>query len=221
MKIAHKKSLYSLLGSGFMVIGLAILASVAAYLIYTRYTQAQLRSLEKKEPTAAVVVLPESTPTPLPTPTMVPHPPSPANRIVIPSIEVDAPVVELGTVIQDGELVWDTPKHAVGHLKGTAYPGEVGNIAMAGHINSPFKGEGNVFKRLPEINLGDTVTLYTAFGLYLYQVKETKVVLPEDTWVLDPTPEPTLTLITCVPDWVWSHRLIVTARLIEHFPAGT
>ncbi|MBM2826919.1 MAG: sortase [Dehalococcoidia bacterium] len=142
-----------------------------------------------------------------------------AERIVISNIEVDAPVVATGTKYEDGQLVWETAKHAVGHLKGTAYPGQVGNIVMAGHISSPIRREGNVFSRLPEITLGSQVSVYTPLGRYDYRVVETKVVLPTDTSVIEPTPESRLTLITCVPDLVYTHRLIVIAVPVNFEPS--
>jgi LPXTG-site transpeptidase (sortase) family protein len=138
----------------------------------------------------------------------------PANRIIIPAIEVDSRVVELGIIFEDGEWQWERPVHAVGHLKGTADPGQTGNIVMSGHISSPIRGEGQVFKRLPEIKVDDVVVLYTPIRAFAYQVVAKKVVLPTELSVLKPTPDETLTLITCVPDYIYSHRLIVTAKRI-------
>lgn len=139
----------------------------------------------------------------------------PAHRIVIRSIEVDSPIVETGIVFEDGEWQWERPKNAVGHLRGTADPGQPGNIVMAGHISSPIRGEGQVFKRLPEIQLGDLVVLYTPVRALEYQVVAKQVVLPSEVNVLNPTPDETLTLITCVPDLIYSHRLVVTARRVS------
>ncbi len=134
----------------------------------------------------------------------------PVNRIVIPKIELDSSVVEISTKIEKGELIWQTASNAVGHHQGTADPGEVGNIVLSGHIRS--LREGMVFNRLPQLAPGDTVYLYSEFGKFRYKVVETKVVLPTAVEVMDPTPDITLTLITCVPDWVYSHRLIVIAK---------
>ncbi|MBI4300910.1 MAG: sortase [Chloroflexi bacterium] len=141
-----------------------------------------------------------------------------ATRIVIPSIGVDSPVVELGTKIKDGELVWETANRAVGHYKTTANPGAPGNVVMSGHISSPVSNEGEVFKNLPNIKLEDEITVYTDAGRHLYQVVKKEVVKPTRTDVMDPTPRPTLTLITCVPDLVYTHRLIVTALEVPAAP---
>lgn len=146
-----------------------------------------------------------------------PAPPSgmyTATRIIIPSIDVDSKIIETGVIFEDGEWQWERPKNAVGHLVGTGNPGQTGNIVMAGHISSLQRGEGEVFKRLPDIKLGDAVVLYTQVQAFAYQVAAKKVVLPEEVSVLNPSPDETLTLITCVPDLIYTHRLIVTAKRV-------
>ncbi len=139
----------------------------------------------------------------------------PAQRIIIPAIGVDSKVVETGIVFEEGEWQWERPKHAVGHLQGTTDPGQVGNIVLSGHISSPVRGEGQVFKRLPEIKAGDVVVLYTPVRAFAYEVVAKKVVLPTEVNVLNPTRDEGLTLITCVPDFIYSHRLIVTAKRVS------
>jgi len=128
----------------------------------------------------------------------------------------DARVVEVGTRIEKGQLVWETADHAVGHHSGTGLPGQPGNIVMSGHISSPVRGEGNVFRSLPNLKdkLGSRASIQTADGTwYHYDITGTDVVLPADTWVLDATPSPLLTLITCVPDGVYTHRFVARGQL--------
>ncbi len=137
----------------------------------------------------------------------------PPNRLIIPSIGVDIKVIELGTHYNEqGELVWDTAPFAAGHHIGTANPGEPGNVVMSGHISSIH--EGAVFKRLPDIKVGDGVVVVTNDRDYVYQVFDKKVVEPTQVEVMNSTSQEILTIITCVPDGVYSHRLIVTARRI-------
>jgi LPXTG-site transpeptidase (sortase) family protein len=138
-----------------------------------------------------------------------------AQRVIIPRLGVDSPVTELGTKLVDGELVWDTPKFSVGHHQGTAQPGEPGNAVFSGHISSPLSNEGNVFSRLPEVRLGDEITVVTPETVITYVVTETKVVDPTHVEVMDPTPEPRATFITCYPDWVYTHRFIVVAKPVR------
>ncbi len=128
----------------------------------------------------------------------------------------DVPVIEVGTRLDKGQLVWETADHAVGHLLGTGLPGAPGNMVLAGHISSPLKGEGSVFKNLPGIanKLGSRVSVQTASGAwYHYTITGTNVVLPTDTWVMDPATAPVVTLLTCVPDGVYTHRFVALGQL--------
>ena len=136
---------------------------------------------------------------------------APATQILIPSIDLDSAVVEIGTREEKGELVWETAKWAVGHHIGSANPGQIGNIVLSGHISSPIKKEGEVFKRLPDIEVGAAIVLQTEQRAYLYRVVDKRVVLPTAVEAMAPTATPTLTLITCYPDFIYSHRLVVTA----------
>ncbi|MCL5957914.1 MAG: sortase [Chloroflexi bacterium] len=137
----------------------------------------------------------------------------PPTRLLIPSIGLDAKAIELSTYYNDkGDLVWETAPFAVGHHVGTPNPGEPGNVVISGHISSIH--EGAVFKRLPEVKEGDGVVVLTNDRNYLYQVVNKKIVEPTQIDVMDSTSEETLTLITCVPDGVYTHRLIVKAKRI-------
>ena len=103
--------------------------------------------------------------------------------------------------------IWETAAYAVGHHRGSANPGEVGNIVLSGHISSP--GEGAVFNKLPNLKTGDGIILITAQQPFMYVVDDTQVVKPTAVDVLNPTSSSIVTLITCVPDGIYSHRLIV------------
>ncbi len=147
------------------------------------------------------------------TPTEKPKRMPPATRIRIPKIKVDSPVVE--APLESGE--WQVPKFVAGHLEGTANPGEIGNVALSGHVESI--ASGNVFSRLKELSVGDNVTLFSSAGSTSYTVTETKVVKNDDLSVIAPTREPFLTLITCTGAWNpltrdYAERLIVVAKPI-------
>ncbi|MDP1571055.1 MAG: class D sortase [Vicinamibacterales bacterium] len=101
-----------------------------------------------------------------------------------------------------------TLRRAVGHLPGTAWPGDEGNVVLAGHRDT-------FFRALKDVRTGDTISLRTARGMFTYIVEATSVVPPTAVEVLAPTAEPTLTLITCFPfTWLGSapDRFIVRAR---------
>jgi sortase A len=137
----------------------------------------------------------------------------PARRVVIPTIGLDSKVIQLGTKLdRRGQLAWETAPFAVGQHKGLAGPGQNGNMVLSGHISSP--NEGAVFHRLPELKVGEGVIVSTDERQYLYRVVDVKTVTPDQVSVLDQTPDPTATLITCYPDGIYSHRLVVTARLV-------
>ncbi len=139
--------------------------------------------------------------------------PLPARRIVIPTIGVDSKVIQLGTKLdRRGLIAWETAPFAVGQHKGLAGPGQNGNMVLSGHISSP--NEGAVFHHLPDLKVGEGVIVATEERQFLYQVTDMKVVTPDQISVLDQTSDATATLITCVPDGIYSHRLVITAHLV-------
>ena len=96
----------------------------------------------------------------------------------------------------------------VGHMPGTALPGQNGNIVLAAHRDTFFRALRNIHSR-------DMVTVSTPAGLRRYQVEWTRVVSPFDTEVAAPTEQPALTLITCYPFEFFGHapeRFVVRAR---------
>jgi sortase A len=141
--------------------------------------------------------------------------PIPARRpaptaLIIPTIRLDARIVRIGTRLdQKGSLVWETAAFAVGHHEGSANPGEPGNVVLSGHISSV--REGNIFNQLPRVQVGEGIIVRSPERDYLYAVDTIKTVLPTEIHVLEPTEREQAILITCVPDRVYTHRLIVTA----------
>ena len=135
----------------------------------------------------------------LPPPTTGPQSPT---RIVISSIGVDWPIVP-------GDS-WEQLKLGVGHHAGSANPGERGNMILSGH-NDVF---GEVFKDLEALKNGDEVQVFAGGKLFKYVVRAKRIVSPEELSVLQPTREAVVTLITCHPYRVDTHRLIVIAQLV-------
>jgi LPXTG-site transpeptidase (sortase) family protein len=100
---------------------------------------------------------------------------------------------------------------ALGHIPGTAFPGQQGNVGIAGHRDTLFRG-------LKNIAPGDEITFETPRASYVYRVKTTQIVKPEQTEVLKPGPDRELTLVTCFPfEYVGAapDRFIVKARLVS------
>ncbi|WP_242841122.1 class D sortase [Clostridium akagii] len=117
--------------------------------------------------------------------------------------------IDLKVAIGEGADL-KTLKYAVGHFKGTAMPGQKGNFCLAGHRSYTF---GEYFNRLGELKDGDEIQVKTVNGEYKYKVYDIQVVLPSQVQVLNPTTDSTMTLVTCTPIRIATHRLIIKARL--------
>jgi sortase A len=85
-----------------------------------------------------------------------------------------------------------TLRRAVGHIAGTALPGQPGNVGIAGHRDT-------FFRPLRNVRADDLITLTTPGGEYRYRVLSTKIVSPNDVAVLDSDRSQILTLVTCYP----------------------
>jgi len=135
-----------------------------------------------------------------------------AVRRVLGRLEI--PTLGVSTIVREGEDA-RTLQLAVGHIAGTALPGAAGNMGLAGHRDT-------FFRRLREIDRGDIIRLVAVEGTFTYVVDSTQIVDPDDVWVLDATPEPSLTLVTCYPFTYLGNapeRFIVRARLAPSTPA--
>jgi LPXTG-site transpeptidase (sortase) family protein len=75
-----------------------------------------------------------------------------------------------------------------------------------------YRGVHNTFYHLPKVEIGDIVTVRWEGQDYRYQIKETKIVTPDQTSIEAPTEEPQLTLYTCTPLWKSTHRFVVIAK---------
>jgi sortase A len=122
---------------------------------------------------------------------------------------LEIPDLDLSVMVLEGSDD-DTLDRAVGHVPGTAKPGQTGNLAIAGHRDGFFRG-------LRHIEAGDEISLTSLDGIAHYRVEKITIVDPKRTDVLAPTKEPTLTLVTCYPffhvgDAPW--RYVVTARQV-------
>jgi sortase A len=140
--------------------------------------------------------------TPVPVPTAGPEH---AQRIIIPTIGVDAPVVLAPLPPAD----WEHLKKGAVHYATTANPGERGNTVMAGH-NDIY---GEVFRDLPDLKVGDEIEVQTRSTTYTYVVQQTRIVEPTEVSVMDATSTPVLTLISCYPYRIDTHRIVVIATL--------
>jgi sortase A len=149
-----------------------------------------------------------------PAPTPAPPPPPPAPGDVIGRLSIAR--LNVKSVVREGTTD-SVLSMALGHIEGTAMPGQVGNVGVAGHRDTLFRGLRNVA-------LKDQIVLESVNKKYTYHVESTQVVKPTDVQVLDPTPNASeLTLVTCFPfDYVGSapNRFIVKAKLVPEVTAA-
>ncbi len=148
----------------------------------------------------------------------------PDNRIVIPKIGKNVPIVE----VPDRNLIkqdWKALEHdiqeglleGVVHYPGTATPGSKGNFFITGHSSfyawtkSKYK---DVFALLPEVGVGDRVTVYYDQRKYTYEIVSETTVSPSDTTPLKATADNRITIMTCVPVGTDLNRLILVGKLI-------
>jgi sortase A len=99
--------------------------------------------------------------------------------------------IGLAAVIMDG-IDGKTLGVAVGHIPGTPLPGQPGNVGLAAHRDTFFRG-------LRKIHKDDEITLVTLHGSYRYRVDSTRVVKADNIGVLAATTNDYLTLVTCYP----------------------
>ena len=106
------------------------------------------------------------------------------GRIEIPRLLLSAVVVEgIGKT---------TLRRAVGHIPGTALPGEPGNVCLTGHRDT-------FFRPLKDLKIKDEIQVSTLEGNFNYEVESLRVVEPDNVGVLAPSGKNVLTLVTCYP----------------------
>jgi sortase A len=123
---------------------------------------------------------------------------------------IDIPRLTLSVVVVEG-VDKTTLRRAVGHIPGTALPGEAGNAGLAGHRDT-------FFRPLKDLRIKDEIQLSTLNGTFKYEVVSLKVVDPHNVGVLAPSGENVLTLVTCYPFYFVGpapKRWIVRARQVS------
>ena len=220
---------YALIGLGWLIFSLVIPSAAGPSDVLPRVRLAPPVAVSGASPAPLMIGSPREAPLPLvvevpPTPTSAPvivatpDPPLPASsRIDIPRIRLDTKVVDVG-VLPNGEM--ETAAHAVGRLAFAADAGESGNVVLAGHNDVL----GEVFRRLPELVVGDEVTLYRGEQTFRYLVEGKTIVREqgasdaqrrENAKWMEQTEDAVVTLISCYPYRVDTHRYIVRARLVD------
>lgn len=187
-------------------------------------------------PPAAAPTAPPASPSRAATTLAIPPPiakPTPApdipRRIIIPSIQLDAPIapVELKRRRGDPAAQWGVPDgQAAGWHNTSARLGETGNLVLNGHHNI----NGKVFARLKDLKPYDEIIITGDHLTATYLVTERKLLLEQGqplavrlqhAQFIAPTSDTRLTLVTCWPPEDYTYRLILVARPISNaMPTG-
>jgi len=132
--------------------------------------------------------------------------PSPAALIG----RLSVPRLHLSAMVREG-IGSKTLRLAIGHIPATALPGQAGNVGVAGHRDTFFRG-------LRDLRTGDEIRFSTLSGDFKYEVESLTVVEPDDVGVLAPSSFNVLTLVTCYPFYYIGaapNRFVVRARQVS------
>ena len=123
---------------------------------------------------------------------------------------LEIPRLHLSTMVVEG-IGQTTLRRAVGHIPGTALPGQTGNVGVAGHRDTFFRG-------LKDLKAKDEIRLSTLSGDFQYEVESLLIVEPDNVEALEPSSENMLTLVTCYPFFYVGaapERFVVRARQVS------
>lgn len=127
------------------------------------------------------------------------------NRLVIPKIGVDVEIVEGKDERSLNRGIW--------HLPDSANPAIGGNTVLTGHRFQYLSGPKTLYL-LDQMQVNDTIIVYWEGQEYDYRIKERRIVNPDAVEILDPTPDPQLTVFTCTPVFSTKQRLVLFAEPI-------
>ena len=150
----------------------------------------------------------------------------PEPRIIIPKINVDAPVVYNVPSLAEA-TIQNALKSGVIHYPipgASANPGEIGNSVFLGHSSNDVFDDGNykfIFVQLEQMKVGDTFYINYNSTRYTYTVSSTETILPtEVTKLIRPADKPMVTLVTCTPVGTAEKRFLVHADQISPDPTN-
>ena len=148
--------------------------------------------------------------------------PSAPTQLIIPAIELDAPIVPISTtaVVYNDKTYqqWNVPAgYVAGWHQDSAAVGANGNLVLNGHHNI----SGEVFRHLIDLKIGNEITLTSESGQHIYTITDKNVLaergqpisvrIKNAEWIA-PTEDERVTLITCWPYNDNSHRLVIVAK---------
>jgi sortase A len=209
--VRKKRPIFRVLPEGFLLtLGLVLLVIYAAARIDRFLATKQLQAFSeltssmnagKLSPGLPMPAAPGAEPTAQPHRAAVHQSGEQVGVLRIARTHLEVPVLEGTSAL--------TLNRGAGRIEGTSQPGEGGNIGIAGHRDSFFRG-------LKDVHVGDTIELGTPAEASTYVVDQIQIVNPDRVDVLRPTAQPSLTLVTCYPFHYFGRapqRYVVTAVL--------
>lgn len=201
-----------------LVVGLGLVAG----LIYLAWDSGIFSPQAAVQPVETVQQpTPDVTTEALATPTAPPA--SAAVREITEGTRFYAPTAGIaGNVVEtylDGTS-WDVSQLGpnIGHLQGTAWIQDVGNVVLAGHVEMA-DGRKGIFAELDRLQIGDPISLTQGDQEHVYRVTQKFTTTPDDMTVVYPSDTHRLTLITCSAyDFlsnVYEERFVVIAERVN------
>lgn len=166
---------------GFVALGWCAVVVTEARVTQRRALDTLARSVPSIPSTALAIDAEIPSPAPIPPPRGTPL------------AELEIPRLHLAEGVLEGADE-TTLRRGPGHIEHTSWPGESGNVGIAGHRDT-------FFRALHDVHIGDDIVLSRAGRDVRYRVSSLLMVPPDDIHVLDATAVPSLTLITCYPFW--------------------
>ena len=158
----------------------------------------------RKRTATKLKVLPRPDPAPAD-----PYAPTPIVEVGV----IEIPKIGLVHTVYEG-ITLTVIDHGPGHWPGSALPCQIGNTVFPGHRVT----HSHPFLNLDLVSPGDQIVFHMPGRDCVYSVTGTQIVRPNDVFVTDPTPKPTVTLIACHPKHSAAQRIVVKGDLIADIP---
>jgi sortase A len=204
------------------LISVVLLSGLVVAVDHTHSAEAVAAAAPADAPTTTApfedLPVPPTTVTTLPPVNAAPAPrtrpiPPPANETAPSPIvkvgEIRIPKIGLVHPIYEG-VTLTVIDHGPGHWPGSALPGQLGNAVFAGHRVT----HTHPFRNLDQLAPGDEIQFVMPDGTYTYRMTSQQIVNPSDTWIVNPTPTPTLTLFACHPPGSAAHRIVIRGEYV-------
>jgi len=193
----------ALFACGILLLGYCGFALVDAWIFQRRASQDLDRQLRAQRAQSQNRPQSQSSSAPIAGSVAAPTADGLVGRIKIPRLLLSVVVIE--------GVTKTALRRAVGHIPGTALPGEAGNVGVAGHRDT-------FFRPLKDLRIKDEIQFSTLKGDFKYEVESLRVVAPDNVGVLAPSGENVLTMVTCYPFYFVGpapKRWIVRARQVS------